>query len=72
MVEWRRNPHHGSTQQFYLHVLGLTLVTHETACVPSACVPSIWKLLVLPKELRIKHIFHMSFWNNIKILFPRT
>jgi hypothetical protein len=24
---------------FYLHGLGLTLVTHETACVPSACIP---------------------------------
>jgi hypothetical protein len=22
-VEWRRNPHHGSTQQFYPHVLGV-------------------------------------------------
>jgi hypothetical protein len=39
MVEWRRNPHHGSSQPFYLHALGLTLVTHETACVPSACIP---------------------------------
>jgi hypothetical protein len=49
-VEWRRNPQHGSSQPFYLHGLGLTLVTHETACIPSACVPSIWKLLVLPKR----------------------
>jgi hypothetical protein len=45
----------------YLHGPGLTFVTHATACVPSACVPSIWKLLVLPKELRIRHIIHMSF-----------
>jgi hypothetical protein len=49
-VEWRRNPHHGSSQPFYLHVLGLTLVTHATACIPSARVPSIWKLLVFPKR----------------------
>jgi hypothetical protein len=28
-----------------LHAPGLTLVTHATACVPSACVPStIWKI----------------------------
>jgi hypothetical protein len=60
MVEWRRNPQHGSSQPFYLHAPGLTLVTHATACIPSACIPSIWKLLVLPKELRIKHIIHMS------------
>jgi hypothetical protein len=40
----------------YLHGLGLTFVTHATACVPS-----IWKLLVLLKELRIRHIIHMSF-----------
>jgi hypothetical protein len=60
-VEWRRNPQHGSSQPFYLHAPGLTLVTHATACIPSACVPSIQKLFVLPKELRIKHIIHMSF-----------
>ena len=70
-VEWRRNPQHSSSQPFYLHVLGLTLVTHATTCIPSACIPSIQKLFVIPKELRIKHIIHMSFWNNIKILFPR-
>jgi hypothetical protein len=28
-----------------LHAPGLTLVTHATACIPSACVPStIWKI----------------------------
>jgi hypothetical protein len=48
-VEWRSLLHHGSSQPFYFHGLGLTLVTHETACIPS-----IWKLLVFPKELRIK------------------
>jgi hypothetical protein len=42
-------------------VPGLTLVTHATACIPSACVPSIQKLFFLPKEVRIKHIIHMSF-----------
>ena len=48
-------PHHGSSKSFYLHGLGLTLVTHETTCLPSACVPStIWKSHVIPKELRIK------------------
>jgi hypothetical protein len=60
-VEWRRNPSHGSSWPFYSHAPGLTLVTLGTACVPSACVPSIWKLLVLPKQLRIRHIIHMSF-----------
>ena len=40
----------------YLHGPGLTFFTHATACVPS-----IWKLFVLPKELRIRHIIHMSF-----------
>jgi hypothetical protein len=60
-VEWRRNPQHGSSQPFYLHAPRLTLVTHETACIPSACVPSIRKLFVLSKELRIKHIIHMFF-----------
>jgi hypothetical protein len=55
-------PHHGSSQPFYLHGLGLTLVTHETACIPSACIPSIWKFLSFQKkELRIKHNIHMSF-----------
>jgi hypothetical protein len=49
-VKWWRNPHHDSSQLFYLHGLGLTLVTHETACIPSACIPSIWKLLVFPKR----------------------
>jgi hypothetical protein len=34
----------------YLHVPGLTLVTHTTAYIPLACVPSIWTLLVLPKR----------------------
>jgi hypothetical protein len=37
-------PHHGSSQLFYFHGLKLTLFTHETACIPS-----IWKLLVFPK-----------------------
>jgi hypothetical protein len=60
-VEWRKNPQHGSSQPFYLHVHGLKFVTHATACIPSTCFPSIWKLFVLPKELRIKHIIHMSF-----------
>jgi hypothetical protein len=36
-----------------LHVPGSTHVTHEAACLPSACVPS--------QELRTKHIFHMAF-----------
>jgi hypothetical protein len=45
-----------------LHAPGLTLVTHATACVPSACVPpTIWKSHVLPKGLRLKHIMHISF-----------
>jgi hypothetical protein len=48
-VEWRRNPHHDSSQPFYLHAPGLTLFTHATACIPSTCIPSIWKLLVFPK-----------------------
>jgi hypothetical protein len=52
--EWKPNPQHGSSQPFYLHVPGLTLVTHATACIPSARVPSIWKSHVIPKELRIK------------------
>jgi hypothetical protein len=60
-VEWGRNPQHDSSQPFYLHVPGLTLVTHATGCVPLASVPSVWNLLFLPKELRIKHIIHMSF-----------
>jgi hypothetical protein len=55
-VEWRKNPQHDSSQRFYLHALGLTFFTHATACIPS-----IQKLFVLPKELRIKHIIHMSF-----------
>jgi hypothetical protein len=46
------------------HAPRLTHVTHEVACVPSACIH--------PQELRTKHTFHMDFWNNIKILFPRT
>jgi hypothetical protein len=37
-VEWRRNPSHGSPWPFYSHALGLTLVTHEIACVPPARV----------------------------------
>jgi hypothetical protein len=32
---------------------GSTHVTHEAACIPSACVP--------PQELRTKHRFHMVF-----------
>jgi hypothetical protein len=42
-------PQHGSSQPFYLHAPGLPLVTNAIACITS-----IWKLLVLPKELRIK------------------
>jgi hypothetical protein len=55
------------TLAVYSHVSGLTLVTHGTACVPPAHIT-----LVRPPlpTLRIKHKMHMSFWNNIKILFP--
>jgi hypothetical protein len=62
-IAWRRIPHHRSSQPFYLHGLGLILFTHETTCLPLACVPlTIWKSHVIPKELRIKkHIIHMSF-----------
>jgi hypothetical protein len=64
--------HHGSSQPFYFHGLGLTLVTHETACLPSACIPpTIWKSHVIPKELRIKTYNSHVFWNNILILFPK-
>jgi hypothetical protein len=43
-VEWRRNPSHSSPWLFYSHVSGLTLVTHENACIPPtrvslACSP---------------------------------
>jgi hypothetical protein len=45
------------------HAPGSTHVTHEAACIPSACVP--------PQELRTKHRFHMDFWNNIKNIIPK-
>jgi hypothetical protein len=41
----------------------------RTACIPSSCIPSIQKLFVLPKELRIKHIIHMSFGIILKYYF---
>ena len=66
-VEWRRNPSHGSPWPFYSHASGLTLVTHGTACVPPARITLVCPPLPKP---RIKHKMHMSFWNNIKILFP--
>jgi hypothetical protein len=55
------------TLVLYSHASGLTLVTHGTACVPPARITLVHP--PLPK-LRIKHKIHMSFWNNIKILFP--
>jgi hypothetical protein len=55
------------TLAVYSHASGLTLVTHGTACVPPARITLVRP--PLPK-LRIKHKMHMSFWNNIKILFP--
>jgi hypothetical protein len=45
-----RESHGGGTPNtvhlgLLLHAPGLTLVTHATACIPSACVPStIWKI----------------------------
>jgi hypothetical protein len=66
-VEWGRNPSHGSPWPFYSHVLGLTLFTHGTACIPPTRITLVRP--PLPK-LRINIKCTCSFWNNIKILFP--
>jgi hypothetical protein len=53
--EWRREPILGSFQGFYLHALGLTLVTLGTACIPSVHFPpTTWELTDPSKGLRIK------------------
>jgi hypothetical protein len=40
-----QNPPHGLLHWFYLHVPGLTLVTLETACVPSVRLPlTTWEV----------------------------
>ena len=44
-VKWWRNPHHDSSQLFYSHGLRLTLVTHETACVPLARISLVYSPL---------------------------
>ena len=54
-IEWRRNASHHSSWPFYSHAPGLTLFTLGTACVPS-----IWKSHVIPKELRI---WKSGFWD---------
>jgi hypothetical protein len=33
-----KEPSHSSPWSFYSHASGLTLVTHETACVPPTCI----------------------------------
>jgi hypothetical protein len=44
-IEWMRAPPHGLLRLFYLHAPGLTLVTLETACVPSARLPpTTWEI----------------------------
>jgi hypothetical protein len=41
-VEWRSESLHGLPRLFYLHALGWTLVTLETACVPWHALPFSW------------------------------
>jgi hypothetical protein len=41
-VEWRRERLHGLPHLFYLHALGWTLITLETACIPQHALPFLW------------------------------